>query len=127
MAEERPRILVIEDGFVVAHGVCETLRAAGFLAEAAPDGAAARTMAAAWRPDVAIVDVALRERFDGLEAARWLASEHGVRIVFLSAYEPAILPLAERALFDAVAAGFVAKPPEPGALAAAVRAALGEC
>lgn len=127
MAGERPRILVIEDAFVVAHGVCETLRAAGFLAEAASDGASARALAAHWRPDAAIVDVALRERFDGLEIARWLVREHGVRIVFLSAYEPAILPLAERALFDELAAGFVAKPPEPGALAAAVRVALAEC
>jgi CheY-like chemotaxis protein len=119
------RVLVVEDAFVVAQSLCEVLRAAGFEARSAADGAAARALAAAWKPDVALVDLALRERFDGLEAARWLA-EGGARIVFVSAYQPAVLPAEARAAFHELAAGFVGKPPEPGALAAAVRAALGD-
>jgi DNA-binding response OmpR family regulator len=120
------RVLVVEDSFVVAQNVCEALRAAGFEARSAADLAAARAAAADWRPDVALVDLALRQRFDGIEAARWLAIEHGARIVFISAYQPCVLPPEARAAFDELAAAFVGKPPESGALAAAVRAALGE-
>lgn len=127
MSGGKHRILVVEDAFLVAQGVCEVLRGAGYLAESASDGASARSLAARWRPDLAVVDLALRDRFDGIETARGLAREVGVRIVFLSAYEPGILPEAERAACREIGAGFVGKPPDAGSLLAAVRAALAEC
>ncbi|MCL2730796.1 MAG: response regulator transcription factor [Actinomycetia bacterium] len=65
------RILVVEDDLTVAEVVVDYLRNAGLRPRHAPDGQAALDIAAAWQPDLVVLDLML-PGVSGLEVCRRL-------------------------------------------------------
>lgn len=81
------RVLIVEDDALVALGIRMTLTELGYevVGIAASEGEAV-TLAGAERPDMALMDIRLRGPVDGVDTARRLRSEFGIRSLYLSAY-----------------------------------------
>jgi PAS domain S-box-containing protein len=87
---KRARILVVEDEAVVALDVQGRLRRLGYeVVGTASSYASALSQAAAARPDLVLMDIALRDGPDGIAAAERLRAELGVPVVFLTAFADA--------------------------------------
>ncbi len=81
------RLMVVEDEPVVALKVTQTVLGLGHTVCAlARTSAEAVEMAPAARPDLALMDVRLADDGDGIEAARRLNADFGIRSIFLSGY-----------------------------------------
>lgn len=79
------KVLIVEDEFIVALNLGQTLRNLGFeVIGIAPDASMAYDLAKS-QPDIALVDVNLRDGPTGPEIGRKLAQEHGVTVMFLTA------------------------------------------
>lgn len=120
---DQPRILIIEDDWLVANGLREMLRDAGFqVVGVAGRADRVEPLVRQHAPPLALVDIHLGRGGDGIAIARDLVAS-GVRVVFTSAHtdEPT-LSLARRV----GASGFVAKPYTQNQLRAAIAIALGE-
>jgi two-component system, response regulator PdtaR len=86
-ATEMARILVVEDEYLVALEMEGQLTEAGFeIVGIAGSAEEALTYAAAQRPVLVIMDIRLRGRRDGIDAALELFAKHGIRCVFVSAH-----------------------------------------
>jgi predicted nucleotidyltransferase len=80
------RVLIIEDEFLIALDLEETMFKIGFdVCALAPSASKARSLAMNDQPDVALVDVCLEGGREGIEIARWLREVCGVPIVFVTA------------------------------------------
>jgi DNA-binding NtrC family response regulator len=87
---KRARILVVEDEAVVALDVQGRLRRLGYeVVGTAASYASALSQAAETRPDLVLMDIALRDGPDGIAAAERLRAELGVPVVFLTAFADA--------------------------------------
>ena len=86
-AAKRIRIMIVEDDALVALGIRCTLEELGFevcgVAVSEPEAIALGEKA---RPDLALMDIRLRGITDGIDTARRLRGEFGIRSVYLSAY-----------------------------------------
>jgi DNA-binding response OmpR family regulator len=79
------RILIVEDDVMVALSMDETLSEAGHLIVGlAREEVGAMRIAAATRPDLALVDLKLARRASGAVVARHLRERHGIPCVFVS-------------------------------------------
>jgi two-component system, response regulator PdtaR len=85
--ERPPRILIVEDEFLIALELEHRLLEAGFavVGIAVTAGEAIR-LAASERPDIAIMDIRLAGQGDGVDAAIELFAAFGIRSVFASAH-----------------------------------------
>jgi DNA-binding NarL/FixJ family response regulator len=84
---ETARILIVEDEYLVAVEMEGQLTEAGFeIVGIAGSAEEALTYAAAQRPVLVIMDIRLRGRRDGIDAALELFAKHGIRCVFVSAH-----------------------------------------
>lgn len=105
---ELPRILIVEDDYLVASEVEGALVAAGFdVVGIANSAEEAIEIAATGRPALAVMDVRLIGPRDGIEAARELFWTHGIRSVFATAGHDT--EARERAM-PANPLGWIAKP-----------------
>ena len=118
------RVLVVEDDFLVGIEIEAALQHAGFTVV----GIAATTeeaiaLGAGETPDLAIVDVRLLGAADGVEAARVLYQQHGIRCIFATAH-------ADQAVRSRAAAaaplGWLQKPYSMPLLVETVRQALAQ-
>lgn len=112
------RILIVEDEILVAADMEATLEDLGYAPVGiAPDLASAIALAAC-RPDVALVDLNLRDGPTGAEIGARLG-QHGIAVIFVTANP--------RSLGSGVPGtlGVLTKPCDEGALAQAVGYALG--
>ena len=91
-AEETIRILVIEDEWIVAQNISETLDSAGFkVIGMEVHGEGAMVIAAAEMPDIAVVDIGLKGEIDGITVGREL-DELGISVIYLTGnYEKALM------------------------------------
>src|SRR5262249_25392977 len=81
------RILVVEDEAVVALDVEDRLRRLGHEVVGTADSAAsALALPAEVRPDLVLMDIALRDGADGIAAAERLRAELAVPVVFVTAF-----------------------------------------
>jgi DNA-binding NarL/FixJ family response regulator len=81
------RALIIEDEFLVALDLEETMFRLGFdVCALAPSPHKARSLAMNDQPDVALIDVCLEGGREGIEIARWLREVCEVPIVFVTAH-----------------------------------------
>lgn len=116
----RARILIVEDEYLVAADLEAALEDLGYSSVGiAPDLEAALALAAE-KPDLALVDVHLRDGQTGPLIAERLAREHGVAVLFVTANP--------RMTFDANTPGVIgvlSKPCREDLVAAAVDYALG--
>jgi CheY-like chemotaxis protein len=86
VASRSLRIIVVEDESITAEAICATLTDLGHtVCGTARSEAEAVDLARRVRPDVAMMDVRLAGG-DGIEAARRLNANYGIRSIFLSGY-----------------------------------------
>lgn len=84
------RILIVEDDYFVAIGLEQALIDAGLgVVGIAATAEEALELAAAKRPDLAVMDIRLAGTRDGIDAALDLLSHHGVHSVFATAHSDA--------------------------------------
>jgi two-component system, response regulator PdtaR len=82
-----PKVLIVEDEFLVASSLENTLRDAGFeVIGIAASGEEAIEIANEARPDIAIVDIRLNGKQDGVFTAIELRKSFGVPTIFASAH-----------------------------------------
>jgi AmiR/NasT family two-component response regulator len=114
------RILLAEDETIIRMDLRRVLEEAGFeVCAEARDGEEAVELAAAERPDLAVLDVKM-PRLDGIEAARRILAEHPIPIVMLTAYgqDELVARAVEAGVF-----GYLVKPFREADLLPAIQAA----
>lgn len=107
-AGRKGRLLVVEDETLIAEYLVDLLAALGHeVCPPASTGLSALRIADSDRPDLAIVDIGLAGKMDGIETACELRARFGISSIFLSgASNAAVLERANAA----GGAGFVQKP-----------------
>jgi DNA-binding response OmpR family regulator len=115
-----PRVLVVEDDDEIAHVLQRSLRLDGYDVRIAGDGEAALDQAAAYHPDLVILDLGL-PKLDGIEVARRLRAADDVPILMLTARD-AVESRVEG--LDSGADDYLVKPFEREELRARLRALL---
>jgi CheY-like chemotaxis protein len=84
---DRAKVLVVEDETIVAEDIAEVVESSGHdVVAKAPSAEQAMVKAAAERPELAIIDIRLSGRMDGVELAASLRKRYGVAVIFLTAY-----------------------------------------
>jgi two-component system, response regulator PdtaR len=79
------RILIVEDEFIVALNLRQIMSNMGFeVIGIAPDAATADRLAQG-RPDIALVDLNLRDGLTGPQIGAKLSEEHGTSVLFVTA------------------------------------------
>jgi adenylate cyclase len=118
----RPAVLVVEDESIVAHDIQQTIKDLGYDAFAvAASAAEALARAGEKRPDVALVDVRIKGRTDGIKTAQLLQERFGVPVVYLTAHtDDATLERAK----PTRPSGYLVKPVTSAALKSALAIAL---
>jgi two-component system response regulator MprA len=115
-----PRVLVVEDDDEIAQVLQRSLRLGGYDVRVAGDGQAALDQAAAYHPDLVILDLGL-PKIDGIEVARRLRAADDVPILMLTARD-AVESRVEG--LDSGADDYLVKPFERQELLARLRALL---
>ena len=83
----KTRVLVVEDEIVVSEDLQQRLVGLGFEVVGAADTAAdAVRIAATMRPDVALMDIMLHGRPEGIDAAEHLRGELDIPVIYLTAH-----------------------------------------
>ena len=83
----KPRIVIIEDEFLVAWDLQSTLRDLNFeVGEIASDAATAVDLALSHEAELLLVDVNLGNGPDGIEAVRRIQNYREVAVIFITAY-----------------------------------------
>jgi DNA-binding NarL/FixJ family response regulator len=81
------KILIVDDELLLAMDLHDALRRAGYdVVGFAPTPEAARTMAHALRPALALVDINLLGDSEGIELGRALKDVYGADIIFITTY-----------------------------------------
>jgi CheY-like chemotaxis protein len=107
-------VLVIEDEAVVALFLTDLLSELHYrVCGVVPSGREALALAAEHRPDIAMVDIRIKGDLDGLETARKLADQFGIRCVLLSGDPESLRSAASRGVAPA---GILNKPYTPDQL-----------
>jgi CheY-like chemotaxis protein len=122
VAYKSPRILIVEDEFLIAQELQKRLESLGYQVIAAVDnGKEAMRLAGENPPHVALMDIRLRGEMNGIETAAALQREFGIPSIYLTAY-------AEDPMLEQAAAtdhsGYLIKPYRDKELQAALKAAL---
>ncbi|WP_246650296.1 response regulator [Rhizobium laguerreae] len=119
------RILIVEDEFLIALELEYRLRDAGFeVIGIAATAGEALSIAASDRPALAIMDIRLADRTDGIQAAIELNATLGVRSIFASAHAD---PETRKRATAASPIGWLQKPYQAEALINLIRQHLGQC
>jgi len=117
----KPRILVVEDEFLVCQSLIKQLENLGYeVAGTAENGAAGVAKALELKPDLVLMDIGMPV-MDGIEACRQIRAACPLPVVVLSAYSDR-KRLGE--IRSAGAAGYVTKPTADHELKQAVEKAL---
>jgi PAS domain S-box-containing protein len=121
-AGQRARVLIVEDGLIVAEDFRRRCEALGYrIAGVLHTGEEAVEAAEKSRPDVVLMDIGLRGTMDGIEAARHIRDRTAIPIVFATAYsDESTLDRAKKTQ----PAGFLLKPVGARELRAAIEVAL---
>jgi DNA-binding NarL/FixJ family response regulator len=121
-SETLPRVLIVEDDFLVSADMEAELMDAGFtVVGIATSAKEAIELATDAEPHLVIMDIRLDGPSDGVEAALEIFKSKGIRSLFASAYHDAET---RRRAEPCAPLGWVAKPYPMNALVAAVRAAM---
>ena len=119
-----PRILIVEDDYVVGLALESGLREAGFdVAGIATSAEEAVDIAQSARPTLAIMDIRLHGRRTGIDAAIDMFATAGTRCIFASAHHG---PDIELRAARATPLGWVAKPYQINTVVVQIQRALEE-
>jgi CheY-like chemotaxis protein len=116
------KILVVEDEWLVAQGIKESLEDLGYeVVGMAASGGETLRLAAEQQPDLVLMDILLQGDMDGIEVAEHLRHRFEVPVVFLTAYaDPQTLARAK----VVAPFGYILKPFEVRELHSAIEIAL---
>ena len=117
-----PSVMIVEDEVLIAEDIRCCLETAGFeIASLVTSGEQALERVHEFRPDVAVMDIRLKGRMDGIETAAIIYSTHQIPCVFLTSYaDPGLLEQAKKT----GSFGYLLKPFEEFELVAAIEMAL---
>jgi response regulator RpfG family c-di-GMP phosphodiesterase len=80
-------IMVVEDEWVVSNQICSDLKDFGYtVCGTASTGDEAIRKAEAERPDLILMDIILKGKMDGIEAADRITSQYDIPVIYLTAY-----------------------------------------
>jgi len=80
------KIMVVEDEWVVADQLCRDLKELGYtVCQTASTGDEAIRKAEADRPDLILMDIVLKGKMDGIEAAGRIKSQFNIPVLYLTA------------------------------------------
>lgn len=118
----KERIFIVEDEAIVAMALTDQLQHFGYtVCGHSAYAEKARNIIPGLAPDLVLMDVRLAGKMDGIELASILRAEHGIGVVFMTAYtDEATLAKTEQA----GAFAYLVKPIEPSSLRATIRLAL---
>jgi DNA-binding NarL/FixJ family response regulator len=117
-----PRILIVEDDYIVSLEIEHALTQAGFVVVGMVGAAeAAIAQALALAPTLVIMDIRLRGPRDGIDAATEIYSQTGIRSIFATAHQDETVRHRARA---AAPLGWLPKPYDPNALIELIREVL---
>ncbi len=81
------KIMVVEDEWVIADQLCRSLTDLGYtVCGAASTGDEAIRMVEEHRPDLILMDIVLKDKMDGIEAAGRITSQFNIPVLYLTAY-----------------------------------------
>ncbi len=84
---EKEKVMIVEDEFIVALDIAGQLERLGFSClYNISSGEEAVEKAKNFRPDLVLMDIGLKGRMDGIEAAHEIRKDFNIPIVFLTAY-----------------------------------------
>jgi PAS domain S-box-containing protein len=120
--EKHCSVLIVEDESIVAHDIQQTLTTLGYdalgIASSADEAIA---IASKTCPDVALMDIRIKGRIDGIEAAGILQERFGVPIIYLTAHaDEATVERAKKT----EPYGYLLKPMKPAELITAIEIAV---
>ena len=122
--QEPARILVVEDDFLIAMQTEAALAAAGFnVIGTAATAEQALALAEKERPVLAVMDIRLASKRDGIDAARQLYHELNIRCIFATAHDD---ETTRKRAAPYAPLGWLAKPYTTASLIALVTAAVRE-
>ncbi len=122
MNMDKRKILVVEDEFVTASEIRARLTDLGFDVPAAVDtGLDAIRMAEELKPDIIVMDITLKGKMNGIEAAEQIRARFDIPIIFLTAHSDDAT--VEKAVL-AEPFGYLIKPLEGRALKTTIQMAL---
>ena len=86
-SSSRRRALIVEDEYLIAHGLEAAMHDLGFdECDVAPNAKQAHSLSMSEPPDIVVVDVCLEGGREGIEVARWLRQIFEVPVVFVTSY-----------------------------------------
>jgi two-component system, response regulator PdtaR len=119
-----PRILIVEDQHVAALDCQGELARAGMdTVGIASTAAEAYLLAGREKPDLILMDIRLASRADGIETAREIYEQYGIRSIFVTAQGT---PETREQAKTAHPVGWISKPYRPSDLVKSVKDALDE-
>ncbi|WP_107039746.1 response regulator [Brumimicrobium mesophilum] len=81
------KVLVVEDESIVSKDIQHSLKRLGYLISgASATGEKAVLLADSEQPDIVLMDIMLKGEMNGIEAAEIIKREHGIPVIFLTAY-----------------------------------------
>jgi putative two-component system response regulator len=81
------KILVVEDEWAVAKQICSDLKNFGYkVCSTVSTGDGAVRKVAEERPDLILMDIVLKGKMDGIEAAKHIALQSDIPVIYLTAY-----------------------------------------
>jgi CheY-like chemotaxis protein len=84
---EPSQIFIVEDEFIIAEDIGESLKEAGYaVCGMASSGEQALAALAGSKPDLVLMDIFLKGKMDGIETAEKIRSHFDIPVVFLTAY-----------------------------------------
>jgi two-component system, response regulator PdtaR len=121
---ERPRILILEDDYLIATQIEAALMQAGFdIAGIASSAEEATELAASEHPALVVADIRLAGKRDGIDVAIQLFRDHGIRSIFATAHHT---PETRRRANPANPLGWLPKPYTMASLVQLIRQALSD-
>ncbi|MCC5839156.1 MAG: response regulator [Opitutales bacterium] len=86
--KNKVRIFVVEDEEIVALDLQATLRDLGYgVAGHTGDAEKAVRLVSDTRPDLVLMDINLKNRYDGIHAARQIRADANIPVIFVTAYD----------------------------------------
>lgn len=121
---DRPKILIVEDEFLIAKGLARKLEKLGYeVVDIVASGMEAIARTLELKPDLILMDIVIEGEFDGIETAAKIHEICSIPIIYLTAY--ADDQTLERAQ-ETQSYGYILKPFKERELHAAIKMAIGK-
>ena len=120
--EKKTKILIVEDGIIVAMSMRRNLQAGGYdVCGLAVTGEEAVQDAAEHQPDVVLMDIHLPGGMDGIEAAQMIRDRFATPIIFMTGYSEKV---GDERVRQVQPVAYLTKPVQPRQLAVAIDQAM---